>query len=132
MNREQVENLLGAPDALGGTSREYRKPSIWKYGDVELHFAQGIDALFLIHLNDFDVPSGGKSIRLDPWLITRLLTLPEAEERLTQNGVNYKMTDYEAEDDTTCLMVGAGVKLLFRGEDENLCVVSYSGPLPAK
>ncbi len=73
MNREQVENCLGAPDDVGGTSRKYPKPSSWKYGDMEFHFVPGADSLLLIHLDDFEIPGGGKSIYLDPWVIRRTL-----------------------------------------------------------
>ena len=37
MTREEVESSLDAPDDVGGTSRKYQKPSIWKYGDIELY-----------------------------------------------------------------------------------------------
>lgn len=33
-----LELAFGPPDATGGTSRRYRRPSIWKYGDVEFFF----------------------------------------------------------------------------------------------
>jgi hypothetical protein len=35
---EEVRHLMGEPEDTGGTSRRYRRPSIWLYGDVELHF----------------------------------------------------------------------------------------------
>jgi hypothetical protein len=38
MTREEVVEALGPPDDVGGTSRKYRTPSIYKYGDIELHF----------------------------------------------------------------------------------------------
>jgi len=49
MCRITVEALLGKPDDTGGTSRKYRLPAIWKYGDVELHFALGKDSLALVY-----------------------------------------------------------------------------------
>lgn len=85
MNCEEVESSLGAPDDVGGTSRKYRKPSIWKYGEIELHFVQGADSLFLIHLDDFDVSSGGKSLHLDPWVIRGTLSLSDAEQHLSRS-----------------------------------------------
>jgi hypothetical protein len=30
--------MLGEPDDVGGTSRKYKHPAIWKYGDVEFHW----------------------------------------------------------------------------------------------
>jgi len=37
--REDVVRLLGEPDSISkNTSRKYRVPNIYKYGDIELHF----------------------------------------------------------------------------------------------
>jgi hypothetical protein len=38
MTQEQVLQTLGEPEDVGGTSRKYRKPSVWKYGNLELFF----------------------------------------------------------------------------------------------
>ncbi|WP_166831787.1 hypothetical protein [Thalassoroseus pseudoceratinae] len=38
MTRDQVIEALGEPDAMGNTSRKYKTPSIFKYGDTELWF----------------------------------------------------------------------------------------------
>ena len=119
MSRAQVESSLGVPDDSGGAS-------IWKYGDVELHFVPSTDSLFLVHLDDFDVPSGGRLVNFDPWVIRRSLTLPEAEENLSRSGIDYEVGDYEIEDDAKCLTAGVGVKLIFMGKGLPLRVVSYS------
>lgn len=41
MSRAEVVSVWGEPDAKGGTSRKYKAPSIYKYGDIELFFAHG-------------------------------------------------------------------------------------------
>ena len=38
MTREEVVAVIGEPDDTGGTSRKYKTPCIYKYGDVEVHF----------------------------------------------------------------------------------------------
>jgi hypothetical protein len=38
MTKADVRNLLGPPDAWGGTSRKYKEPCIWLYGKVEFWF----------------------------------------------------------------------------------------------
>ncbi len=38
MTREDVVEALGPPDDVGCTSRKYRTPAIYKYGEIELHF----------------------------------------------------------------------------------------------
>ncbi len=128
MNRAQVESSLGTPDEIGGTSRKYRKPSIWKYGDVELHFVPGADFLFLIYLDEFDVPSGGKLVDFDPWIIRKGLTLSDAEEQLSRSGIGYEGRDYELEDEAKCITAGVGVKFIFSGEGLPLRVVSFTNP----
>jgi hypothetical protein len=37
-SRLEVVTILGEPDDKGGTSRKYPTPSIYKYGDIEVHF----------------------------------------------------------------------------------------------
>src|SRR5690242_18592219 len=38
MTRAELHGILGPPDDEGGTSRKYRIPSIYKYGDVQFVF----------------------------------------------------------------------------------------------
>lgn len=50
LTRAEVKELLGEPAAMGGTSRRYPTPSIFKYGRVELWFGpraqDGLTAIF--------------------------------------------------------------------------------------
>jgi len=38
LDRSEVTEILGKANEVGGTSRKYPEPVIWKYGDVELFF----------------------------------------------------------------------------------------------
>jgi hypothetical protein len=38
MSYAEVQALLGKPEAEGGFSRKQRRPLVYKYGEVELHF----------------------------------------------------------------------------------------------
>jgi len=50
LTREKIKALFGEPDAVGGTSRKYRTPSVWKYGELEFHFdSRSTDVLWLIY-----------------------------------------------------------------------------------
>ena len=40
MTRQEVVSILGEPDEIGGSSKKYQAPSIFKYGEIELHFEQ--------------------------------------------------------------------------------------------
>jgi hypothetical protein len=126
MNQSQVESHFGVPDSLGGTSHKYPTPSIWKYGDLELHFLPGSDSLILIHMDDFDVPSGGTVDGFDSWNIRKALTVSEAEEVLSESGISYVIEEYPFEDNAVCLRADAGVKLIFSGAHRQLCPLSYS------
>ena len=128
MSRAQVESLLGHPDDWGGRSLEYSKATILKYGDVELHFDPIQYHLVLIHMDDFDVPSGRRLINLDAWIIRQSLKVSEAEEYLSRSGIDYEVMQAEYEDDATLILAGVGVKLLFMGEEGCLRAVSYSIP----
>lgn len=55
MSRTDVVSALGPPDAQGGTSRKYKTPSIYKYGEVELHFEPWRDGrLVMAYIEDAD------------------------------------------------------------------------------
>jgi hypothetical protein len=47
MSRQEVLAVLGPPDDVGGTSRKVPEPSIFKYGQVELHFEPWKDGRLL-------------------------------------------------------------------------------------
>lgn len=38
MTKADVRSLLGPPDGWGVTSRKYREPRIWVYGNIEFWF----------------------------------------------------------------------------------------------
>jgi hypothetical protein len=126
MSRAQVEGFLGAPDDWSAGSRKYSQATILKYGDVEFLFDPRDGGLWLIHLEEFDGPSGGKLVSLDPWVIRPSLTLPEMEECLSRSGIRYQVTDQADWDDYKCMVAGAGAKLIFSGVRLRLSALSYS------
>ncbi len=79
--------------------------------------------MFLIHLDSFDVPTGGKSINLDPWVIRGTLAMSDAEQHLSRSGIEYKVE--ESESMGKYLTAGAGVRLIFSEENLFLQAVSY-------
>ena len=124
MSIEQVEGFLGVPDDWSTGSRRFSCPSILRYGDVEFHFDPRDAALWLIHLEQFNAPSGGKSVNLDPWIISSSLTLSEMEECLSRSDIWHQITDHADWDDYKCMVAGAGVKLIFDGEEWRLRALS--------
>ena len=41
MTRAELKAVIGEPDDVGGTSRRWRTPAIFRYADVEFHFDLG-------------------------------------------------------------------------------------------
>jgi hypothetical protein len=53
--REQVKEILGEPDSMGGISRKNQIPAIWRYEEIEFHFGpKPNDVLSLIYSEDQD------------------------------------------------------------------------------
>ena len=38
MTRDEVVAALGPPDDMGGTTRKYRTPRVYRYGRIEVYF----------------------------------------------------------------------------------------------
>ncbi len=113
MSRAQVQELLGPPDDVGGTSRKYRTPSTWKYGDIEFYFGGRDDPLQSLFTDTFQVPSGGHAIALDPWIVRRGIRWGEVERQLVVCGIEYRGVDWPFNDNTTRITVGPCVVLTF-------------------
>src|SRR5262252_10841427 len=86
-----VAAILGKPDYVGGASRKYRLPAIWKYGDIEFLFDYRTRQINMVVINFWERkhPSGGASIQLDPWIIKGGLRLDELIRRLGEEGIDY-------------------------------------------
>jgi hypothetical protein len=116
--RRQIAELLGEPDqhSLNSHARHRKRfpPAIWKYGDIELHFAHPTDQLYLIFLERFTVPSGGAKLQLDPWIIQQSLTVDRLEQALERNHIPIDRARKAYDDpDTLRLRAGVGVEFLF-------------------
>lgn len=67
--REEIRALFGEPDAVGGATRKYRTPGIWKYGELEFHFGpKSTDALCLIYS---ETPEGVVDVSIPRRLIEK-------------------------------------------------------------
>ncbi len=116
MSRDQIQKAFGVPDDVGLVSRKYRRPSLWKYGDLELIFVQGGDELTLIHLDGFQIPQAGGELQLDPWIIRGGMTRGLVEHHLTACSLPFQPIQ-SPEGYCTWLQVGAGVVLVFIDEE---------------
>jgi len=131
MHEGEVAALLGTPDAVGGTSRKYRKPSLWVYGDVELFFDRQTRRLRLMVINFWEpkIPSGGEAINLDPWVIRGGLPFSGLTRALDREGIEYRETE-PVNFGTRQLSVGSRITLIFNEDEEEfpdwmgLCKIS--------
>ena len=91
LRENDVSAILGEPDCVGGASRKYRRPSIWKYGDIELFFDYQTRQICLISIYFLEdgYPSGGAAIQLDPWIIKGGLRPHELIPQLDKEGIDY-------------------------------------------
>ena len=114
MSRTEVEGALGPPPVTGGTSRRRRTPTLWKYGDVELHFGQTReDPLDMLFLEGFSVPSGGQTLTLDPWTLRGGMGLEEAIRQLQATALSFEQRTNPADRDYLEVCLASGVKLGF-------------------
>jgi len=108
--RSQVQLASGEPDDSGGTSRRRRTPSIWKYGDIELHF--GVDGrVCLVYLDHFQVPTGGAAIDLDPWVLRGGLPREDVARHLTAEHIAFRVLGDSGND--VHLVLPADITLTF-------------------
>jgi hypothetical protein len=113
--KEWILNNFPDPD-------DYSK-NIFKYGDIEFHFKDGI--LFLIFSEYFSnlKLDGGKNINIINWIFNTLneLTLINIIKLLNENGINYTKKEQEWFIE---LKLERGVKIIF-DKIENLNKNNY-------
>lgn len=116
-HEDEVASILGKPDYVGGTSREYRRPSLWKYGDIEMyldHETREVNSI-VINLWKPEYPNGGYAIQLDPWIIKGGLRPDEFMRQLDKNGIDYcevEPINYE----TRQLLVSSAITMIFNND----------------
>ncbi len=113
--RAAIEQLLGLPEAWEAKAHNYQQANIWKFGDIEFYFQN--DALWMIFMDDFKVPTGGNKIDLDAWAISAHLTCSQAEAHLSSAAIPYQKGNFPYTDNGVRLITGAGTLLAFSGEN---------------
>lgn len=119
LDRNDVAQLLGKHDDVGGTSRKYSRPGIWKYGDVELFFDRQTERLSLIVINFWEpkIPTGGVGIHLDPWIIAGGLRMSDLQAALQAEGITYEELR-PIQPGTRQLMVNSSSSFVFKEDEE--------------
>lgn len=119
LNRNEVTELLGEPDDVGGTSRKHREPAVWKYGDVELLFDRETRKLSLIVINFWEpnVPSAGAALDLDPWIVKGGLQASDLTVALESEGIRYEEVS-ALNPGTRQFLVSSSITLIFKEDQE--------------
>lgn len=124
---EDVRELLGPPDDVGGTSRKYPRPSIYVYGSVELFFSQSrparcVGIWWYAHRGPFCLTTDATQQLLSPGMRRE-----EVEARLTNAGLTFHAPAHE-ERIVPTLVLASGVTVVLHEDDGGLySVASYGG-----
>jgi hypothetical protein len=90
--QEEIVHNFAAPDDFSPddlTRRDSSRMTIWRYGNVELHF-EG-PRLFLIFSDYIGTLDGGSSMALEKWILAEpdRLTLPEVIRALCRERIDF-------------------------------------------
>lgn len=118
-DRETI--LHGFPDPDDWSARSpMERASIWRYGNVELHFAD--DRLWMIFSDYVDELDGGPSLAIDRWLLARPgLTLIEVMSALNREHIDFTKTTHPLgarPHAFVMLTLASGVELQFDHRDD--------------
>ncbi len=123
----RLEALFGEPEATGGTSRRWRRPLIWKYGDLDFHFSGPDGVLVLVHLDRFSAgagcPGGWGRLEIEPWVIREGLPRDTFIAAIKQAGLKYTVRP-EPQYNQEVVVLASGVEIGFACRPE-----PYSPPV---
>jgi len=118
-DRETILHDFPDPDDWSARS-PMERASIWRYGNVELHFAD--DRLCMIFCDYVDTLDGGPSLAIDPWLLARPgLTLLDVVSALNREHIDFTKTTHALGARAQAyvkLELASGVELQFDHRDE--------------
>ncbi len=118
MRRQHLLDRFGKPDTMSYPPPKSRTPGIWKYGDVEFHFASGRarEGIALIHLDHFKTPAAGKRIHLDPWVLRGALSQAKVIKALDDEEIPHDAPSRMPRLGTTLVKMTSGVELIFNDD----------------
>ena len=99
--RSQVLEALGPPP-VWSAKVSLEKALIWKYGDVEFHFAG--DSVACIFSDHGNLVEGGETIEINPWVVRGGMTCQSMVEQLQQEGIASKVSQ-SPHDERQCVYV---------------------------
>ncbi|WP_417396992.1 hypothetical protein [Gimesia chilikensis] len=118
MSRESVSSLLGSPDLWGpSNAKNVETATIWKYGDIEFYFSRA-NRLFQIFSDDFEIPTGGKTLHIDPWVIHDKMLADTLKAALDAVEIPYSLCDVPALPGVIEIVTAGNVRAMCRIERE--------------
>lgn len=111
--RAAVRDMLGSPPAWG-MEHSVEQATIWRYGDIELHFTD--DVLSWIFSDQEDFTDGGETLRVDSWVVHRGLQLKEFESHLNNVDVDFTVAIPDYDSTQTHVICASGARFAFANE----------------
>ncbi|MET8155950.1 hypothetical protein ABZT47_06230 [Sphaerisporangium sp. NPDC005289] len=112
-SRKFIRDVFGEPDDYAVMSK--RRPhfqDIWVFGDIEFHFDQSTDQVWLIYTDTFEIPAGSGAFSLDPWVLRWNRPLEDVCAALDDADVGWEF-DPNPPPDVVGVLTSGGVQLGF-------------------
>jgi len=130
MTEEQIVTLCGEPEMVGGVSSDYGQPSIFKYGNLEIHFSyfppRICAALFIDYETSDETVQLPAPFVIDDWHLTRNSDRNEVERYLQRNEIEYQTVTQFKSIRPEIIIVTSGVRISFSDEDDRLSAIAVS------
>ena len=112
---DSLKHALGEPQLTGGTSRRYRSPRIWKYGDIEFHLTPDGKHIRLIFCDSYETLTLGPRASLDRWFFDGHPSAETVGHELAVAGLSFQNATAPHEPTMFLLHLQSGVELIFQG-----------------
>ena len=113
--RSDVMGFFGQPSDWGLPPTTIDAADIWKYGDFEIHFLD--DSVWMIFTDYFDVPRGGDTIDIDPWILRSGLDCADLQNALNASDISFTSQPNRHNVDETDIITIGRVYFTFREKD---------------
>lgn len=130
VTQAQVIQALDVPEQFGGTSRQQRRPLIFKYGSLELFFSPSL--IGVCESMYIERPMTGTQIQLpscfevEEWGLSALADRREVEAYLHTNDISYTVAPQQKGISLMFIISSSGVTIHFDEEDGLLWAISVS------
>ena len=130
MTQAQVIEALDVPEQVGGTSRQQRRPLVFKYGSLELYFSPSLPSVCeMMYIErpmtgtQFQLPS---CFEVEEWGLSALADRNEVEAYLHTNDIPYTVAPQQQSIALTFIISSSGVTICFDDADGLLWAIGVS------